>query len=190
MWRKKNKKKSSHCPPWGSFKSLVERTCMTICIHFHFKVYWYVFSGPFNPNQFAAKLLWLFLPANPLSKTLAYSNKPASRAIWNVFIHLLNATLWYLNKINNIFFSAWKNAVFEKMEVRSTGRTTVHLLKTGRERWWCVDGTVPSHEWLLETQPFHSLRQKHQKWTELNYNSVKLVVVHEVKSGLCGKCGQ
>lgn len=52
-----------------------------------------MFSGPFNPNQFAAKLLWLFLPANPFSKTLAHSSKPASLDVENTFIDLLNATL-------------------------------------------------------------------------------------------------
>lgn len=37
-----------------------------------------MFSGPFNANQFAIKLLWLFLPANPFSKTKAHSSKPDS----------------------------------------------------------------------------------------------------------------
>lgn len=58
--KKKKGKSLLNSPHWETFKSLGERTCMSILNNFPFKIYWNTFSSPFNPNQFERKLLWFF----------------------------------------------------------------------------------------------------------------------------------
>lgn len=49
---------------------------MPILIDLHFQICWNMFSGPFNPNQFAVKAIVIFfLPSNPAA--LAQSSKAA-----------------------------------------------------------------------------------------------------------------